>query len=919
MKRTFCLARATMMLVMMLAATAAWAATSGTIDGCNLTWDYNTTTKTLTIGGSGAMKDLESSSYYTMPWEKDYRTKIEHLVIGKDVTTIGNNSFDSHTNLQDVTFEAGSQLTSIGTSAFNQNKKLVDITLPDGLTSIGDYAFQSATALTSITIPASVTTIGGNAFSNVSLATVTFAEGSQLTTIGNYAFNYTKISSITIPEGVTYLGACAFSHCNNLSSVTLPTSITSINSATFIYCTNLKNITIPSSVTSIGKQAFKESGLTSVTIPANVTNIDNEAFKNCNDLTSVTMRVNDPTTLTIGNDVFSSGVTIHVKSSPNLWKDLFPTLNIDGTISPTQTWESGDTDVKLYDDGTVIVSKKAGDGNGAMDNYNISNDQCGWKNSLTAITSIVIESGVTTIGNNAFSNCSSLSSVTFDGVSTLTSIGGSAFSGCSNLSSVTIPASVTTIGNYVFYNCSNLSSVTLTEGLTTIGENAFYKTGLTSVTIPASVTTIGNYVFYNCSNLSSVTLTKGLTTIGDYAFYKTGLTSVTIPASVTSIGNYVFYNCSNLSSVTLTEGLTTIGYYAFSECSSLSSVTLTEGLTTIGDYAFNKTSLTTVTIPSSVTSIGNGAFTSCNHLTSITIPAGVTSIGHYAFSNCNSLSSVTIPASVTSIGGSAFGGCNSLTSVTIYAPSLTEYGYGAFNDNGSGRKIYVFSDCVNTYKAQASQMDVNENDIEAIPALTVHDAGGEMGSWCTYYNGLADVTVADGTTVYTAKRNNAGGVTLTETGSQIVKRGEAVLLKSNADVVLSSATDSGEGVYTDNELQGVDVQTTQDINTTYYELSKPEGKDFGFYILKEGIDLDANKAYLAVEKEPSSGVSGAPAFYSFDFYFEEEEPTTTAIDHSPLTIDHYDDAWYTMDGRKLNGVPTQRGVYMNNGRKVVIK
>jgi len=348
-------------------------------------------------------------------------------------------------------------------------------------------------------------------------------------------------------------------------------------------------------------------------------------------------------------------------------------------------------------------------------------------------------------------------------------------------------------------------------------------------------------------------------------------------------------------------------------------VTLTEGLTTIGDYAFNKTSLTTVTIPSSVTSIGNGAFTSCNHLTSITIPAGVTSIGHYAFSNCNSLSSVTIPASVTSIGGSAFGGCNSLTSVTIYAPSLTEYGYGAFNDNGSGRKIYVFSDCVNTYKAQASQMDVNENDIEAIPALTVHDAGGEMGSWCTYYNGLADVTVADGTTVYTAKRNNAGGVTLTETGSQIVKRGEAVLLKSNADVVLSSATDSGEGVYTDNELQGVDVQTTQDINTTYYELSKPEGKDFGFYILKEGIDLDANKAYLAVEKEPSSGVSGAPAFYSFDFYFEEEEPTTTAIDHSPLTIDHYDDAWYTMDGRKLNGVPTQRGVYMNNGRKVVIK
>ena len=336
-------------------------------------------------------------------------------------------------------------------------------------------------------------------------------------------------------------------------------------------------------------------------------------------------------------------------------------------------------------------------------------------------------------------------------------------------------------------------------------------------------------------------------------------------------------------------------------------------VTSIGDWGFGGcTGLTTISIPNSVTSISGFAFDGCTSLSSVTIPASVTSIGPCAFYWCTGLTSVFISASVTSIGSQAFECCPGLTSVTIYAPSLTEYGFSAFNGNSSGRKIYVFSDCVDTYKVRASLMGVDENDIEAIPALKVQ--GGEMGCWCTYYNGLADVTVADGTTVYTAKRNNAGGVTLTETGSQIVNRGEAVLLKSNADVVLSSATDSGEGVYTDNELQGVDVQTTQDINTTYYELSKPEGEDFGFYMLQEGIDLDANKAYLAVEKEPSSGVSGAPVFYGFDF--EEEEPTTTAI-ASPQPSPEGEGAIFNLNGQRIKML--QKGLNIVDGKKVVVK
>ena len=185
----------TLMLVM-LTATAAWAATSGTIPNTNnnLSWEYNTTTKTLSISGSGAMPNIANGT--NMPWEQqysNYKAQIEHIVIGADVTTIGDYNFDNLSNLQDVTFE-GNQVTYIGTYAFMYCSKLATITLPTSLTTIGSYAFGNS-GLTSITIPANVTTIRSNAFYDAALTEVIFAEGSKLTTIENYAFQYTKISS----------------------------------------------------------------------------------------------------------------------------------------------------------------------------------------------------------------------------------------------------------------------------------------------------------------------------------------------------------------------------------------------------------------------------------------------------------------------------------------------------------------------------------------------------------------------------------------------------------------------------------------------------------------------------------------------------------------------------------------------------
>ena len=292
-------------------------------------------------------------------------------------------------------------------------------------------------------------------------------------------------------------------------------------------------------------------------------------------------------------------------------------------------------------------------GQGAMPNYD-SPISAPWSSYMESIHTVLMENGVTTIGNYAFYYCE-------------------------NLTSLTMPNSVTTIGEWAFYYCLNLPSVTIPDNVTTIGVHAFSRCmSLPEIILPAGVTTIGRLAFYECATLTSIIIPASVTTIGEAAFYFcTSLTSIEVESENNNYAseNGVLFDKSKTILVCCPSGkaeyvipnsVITIGEWAFGSCQFYStSITIPNSVTSIGDNAFVLCGLFSITIPGSVITIGEHVFYGCSHLTSVIISDGVTTIGAGAFFLCTNLNSITIPNSIITIGDEAFRLCQSLTSIDV--------------------------------------------------------------------------------------------------------------------------------------------------------------------------------------------------------------------------------------------------------------
>ena len=602
----------------------------------NLTWKLYED-GTLNISGKGAMKNYDREGDNPSPVYNNLSVK--KVVIEDGVTSIGDAAFYDCNNLTSITIP--DSVTSIGNAAFSFCSSLTSITIPDGVTSIGNSAFSNCNILTSITIPNSVTSIGAYAFSYCSsLTSITIPN--SVTSIGDAAFSYCiNLTSITIPDGVTSIGDAAFSNCISLTSITIPDSVTSIGAYAFSNCWDLTSITIPDSVTSIGKSAFyKCSSLTAISLSCK-SSLKKSDFGEQADLVSYT----NQHTLT---KTEAKAATCTEKGNKEYWtcehckkyflsddtnpetakaveqsEFIIPALNhknaiIQNASEPTETapgysgdrycpdcdtvfekghtyWNEDNLTWKLYEDGTLNIS-----GKGAMKDYNSDDNPSPASQKKDSVKKVVIEDGVTSIGDSAFSYCSSLTNITIP--DSVTSIGDSAFSGCWDLTSITIPDSITTIGESAFSGCS----------------------GLTSITIPNSVTSIGAYAFSGCRSLTSITIPDSVTSIGNSSFsYCISLTSITIPNSVTSIGTYAFSNCWYLTSITIPDSVTSIGKSAFYKCSSLTTISLSckstlkksdfGGQADLVSYTNEHTLTKTEAKAATCTENGNKEYWTCEH------------------------------------------------------------------------------------------------------------------------------------------------------------------------------------------------------------------------------------------------------------------------------------------------------------------
>ena len=446
--------------------------------------------------------------------------------------------------------------------------------------------------------------------------------------------------------------------------------------------------------------------------------------------------------------------------------------------------------------------------------------------------------------------------------------------------SVTLPNSIEYIGKSAFSGCSSLSSINIPESVISIEQGAFSNCPkLTSIDIPNSVTRLDACAFENCWSLSSVRLSNSIRSIGNSAFKGCeSLTSIVIPASVTSIGDNAFNGCSHLSSVDISNSVTSIGDNAFSGCSELTSIRL----------------------PNSLKTIKMGAFSECQSLAFIEIPNSVTSIGESAFERCKKMNSVTLGSSIESIGELAFASCDALMKVNSRIENPFQINKNVFPTLvKSFGVLYVPKGRKTVYRATEGWSDfMNIEDGNKYLHLTM-PSGSNLHAFC--YNEPLDFSNVSGLKAYIAGGFDPSTNEILLVSVNEVPAGTGVILEGVAGKNYDILVNQTSFVYS-NLLRGTLSQTSV---SEGYVLRGNQ-----FERVEPNTVVAAKSAYLIL---PAS-VQGPPTLSLKCLNGVTDGIDTVLTDMTPR-----DGHWYNLQGMRLDGSPSTPGIYIRNGRKVMVR
>ncbi|MEG9429661.1 MAG: leucine-rich repeat protein [Christensenellaceae bacterium] len=673
-------------------------------------------------------------------------TTLSAITIPNNITSLGDYAFAGCTGLDVVTVPA--TCTYVGTHAFSGCSSMTTAIIAEGVLYLGDYAFENCTSLTEIVVPDScgylgkctffnctalesaivgnstpaiqdftfyncenlktivvginVTRIGDYAFYNTALTNIYLHQLPNLKTIGNYAFascsnvtavrlraietigdgafmNDTLLAEINLPNTLKDIGAYAFYGCSSLTSVTIPALVTNVKDYTFAF-TVLETATVNGVLSFIGEKAFYNDNLTTFTFKEGLTSIGADAFA-FNNLTEIIL----PDSLTyIGEQAFNACV-------------LLATVSLPDSISYVGAYAFSTNASDL----TITVRYNTGN----IADYLLFN---------TGVYSVIMEDGITQIGEYAFALNRNLQYITFS--NTIETIGSYAFYGNRRYSELALPNTVASIGEYAFALGYNFVKIHIPDSVQTIGAYAFYReqavnhinpeftvelyynSGIIAnnllngqhihhIIVDDYIHTVGNNAFSNCKNLIDISMPDTIALFGDDCFindkaivmtirsvdnliddevYKEKLNGVAvINIDNTVVGNSAFYGNIWLKTGKIV-GESNIGNYAFYNCNAMQDFTIDGTIERIGEHAFDSCkSLGAMSLPITVYYIGPYAFYDCNSMPSINIPNGVENIKSHTFYGCAALQNIETPDSIIAIEDYAFYGCVVAKTITI--------------------------------------------------------------------------------------------------------------------------------------------------------------------------------------------------------------------------------------------------------------